>query len=121
MATTTTHEPTRTEHSQNGRPSIVAGNTEARPGLMTTEFWLTMLVAIAVVAISYVDDSYSVDLGGAHGIQRRQRAGVGDVGEIMLMRGAGEACDELASRRLARHARLVDRRCRRRRPRRAAR
>ena len=50
----------------------------------------------------------SVDLGGAHGIQRRQRAGVGDVGEIMLMRGAGEACDELASRRLARHARLVD-------------
>ena len=50
----------------------------------------------------------SVDLGGAHGIQRRQRAGIGDVGEIMLMRGAGEACDELASRRLARHARLVD-------------
>ena len=63
MATTTTHEPTRTEHRQNGRPSIVAGDTEARPGFMTTEFWLTMLVAIAVVAISYVDDSYSVDLG----------------------------------------------------------
>ena len=82
-ATTTTQQPTRTEHSRNGRPSIVAGDTEARPGFMTTEFWLTMLVAIAVVVISYVDDSYSVDLGW--------KLGVGLVAAYVISRGIAKA------------------------------
>ena len=83
MATTTTQQPTHTEHRQDGRPSIVAGNTEARPGFLTTEFWLTMLVAVAVVAVSYVDDSYSVDLGW--------KLGVGLVAAYVISRGIAKA------------------------------
>ncbi len=83
MATTTTHQPTSSEHRQNGRPSFVAGDSEARPGLMTTEFWLTILVAIAVVVISYVDDSYSVELGW--------KLGVGVVAAYVISRGIAKA------------------------------
>jgi len=83
VATTTTHQPTRSEHSQNGRPSIMAGDTEARPGLMTTEFWLTMIVGIAVVVISYVDDSFSVDLGW--------KLGVGLAAAYVISRGIAKA------------------------------
>ena len=83
-ATTATHEPTRTEHSQNGRPSIVAGDTEARPGLMDHR----VLAHHArrhgqCVAISYVDDSYSVDLGW--------KLGVGLVAAYVISRGIAKA------------------------------
>ena len=62
-ATSTGTQPgTRT----NGRRGLfVAGETEARPGLMTTEFWLTILSAMTVVIATYVSDSLSSDVGWA--------------------------------------------------------
>jgi hypothetical protein len=35
---------------------FVAGETEARPGIMTTEFWLTLLAAAVLVVAAYIDD-----------------------------------------------------------------
>lgn len=39
-----------------GPRGFVAGETEARPGIMTTEFWLTIVVAGVVVIAAYIDD-----------------------------------------------------------------
>jgi len=44
---------------------FVAGETEARPGIMTTEFWLTILAAMTVVIAAYVSDSFETDIGWA--------------------------------------------------------
>jgi hypothetical protein len=56
----------RDAHSQNGRPRVfVAGETEARPGIMTTEFWLTIVSAMTVVIAAYISDSFETDLGWA--------------------------------------------------------
>ena len=41
---------------------FVAGATEARPGIMTTEFWLCFLSAIGVVIAGYVSDTFDNDL-----------------------------------------------------------
>ena len=46
---------------------FVAGTTEARPGLMTTEFWLTLLAAIGVVIAGYISDTFDNDLAWALG------------------------------------------------------
>jgi UDP-N-acetylmuramyl pentapeptide phosphotransferase/UDP-N-acetylglucosamine-1-phosphate transferase len=51
-----------------GRPELLAGSTEARPGIITTEFWLSLLAAAAVVAVSYLDDSMDVERGWTLGI-----------------------------------------------------
>jgi hypothetical protein len=47
--------------------AFVTGTTEARPGIMTTEFWLTLLAAIGVVIAGYVSDTFDNDLAWALG------------------------------------------------------
>src|SRR3954449_8695727 len=49
---------TRTDRGR----GFVTGTTEARPGIMTTEFWLTVLAAIGIVIAGYVSDTFSNDL-----------------------------------------------------------
>ena len=49
--------------SSTGQRLFVAGETEARPGFMTSEFWLTVLSAITVVVAAYVSDSFDIDIG----------------------------------------------------------
>jgi hypothetical protein len=44
---------------------LFSGETEARPGIMTTEFWLTLLAAAVVVIAGYVSDTFSNDLAWA--------------------------------------------------------
>jgi hypothetical protein len=56
------------EASGRGRTGILAASTEARPGIITTEFWLSLLAAAAVVIVSYFDDSLDVDQGWTLGI-----------------------------------------------------
>ncbi len=46
---------------------FVAGTTEARPGIITTEFWLSVLAAIGVVVAGYVSDTFTTDLAWALG------------------------------------------------------
>lgn len=56
----------RDPQSQNGWSRVlVAGETEARPGIMTTEFWLSIVSAITVVVAAYVSDSFETDIGWA--------------------------------------------------------
>jgi hypothetical protein len=43
----------------------MTGSTEARPGIMTTEFWLTIFAAAAVVTFAYVSDTFTTDVGWA--------------------------------------------------------
>jgi hypothetical protein len=47
---------------------VIAGSTEARPGLLTTEFWLSLAAAAAVVIVSYMDDNLDVERGWTLGI-----------------------------------------------------
>jgi hypothetical protein len=47
------------------RRGFIAGATEARPGIITTEFWLCFLGAIAVVIAGYASDSFDNDLAWA--------------------------------------------------------
>lgn len=51
-----------------GRRGFVAGSTEARPGIMTTEFWLSLIGAVVVIVAGYVSDAFDVDLAWALGI-----------------------------------------------------
>ena len=51
--------------TRDGRSGLFAGETEARPGIMTTEFWLTLLAATTVVIAGYVSDTFSNDLAWA--------------------------------------------------------
>jgi hypothetical protein len=44
---------------------FLAGETEARPGIMTTELWLTLLAAATVVIAGYVSDVFDEDLAWA--------------------------------------------------------
>jgi hypothetical protein len=53
--------------TRGGRRGFVAGATEARPGIMTTEFWLTLLAAIGVVVAGYISDTFDNDLAWALG------------------------------------------------------
>jgi multidrug efflux pump subunit AcrB len=47
------------------RGMLFAGETEARPGIMTSEFLLTLLAAAVVVIAGYVSDTFSEDLAWA--------------------------------------------------------
>jgi UDP-N-acetylmuramyl pentapeptide phosphotransferase/UDP-N-acetylglucosamine-1-phosphate transferase len=69
MAAVTT-SPTRegSRSTSSDRPEILAGSTEARPGIITTEFWLSLLAAAAVVVVGYVDDSLDIDRAWTLGI-----------------------------------------------------
>jgi hypothetical protein len=43
------------QRTRGGRRGLfLAGETEARPGVMTTEFWVTLLAAATVVIAGYV-------------------------------------------------------------------
>lgn len=44
---------------------FVAGETEARPGIMTTELWLTLASAATVVIASYISGAFPIRLGWA--------------------------------------------------------
>ena len=63
--------PTRTDIPQSARRrerrGFVAGSTEARPGIMTTEFWLSIIMAVTVIVAGYVSDAFDVDLAWALG------------------------------------------------------
>ncbi len=52
-----------TRGMRDGQRMFVAGETEARPGVMTTEFWLTILSAFTVVVAAYVSDTFETDIG----------------------------------------------------------
>ena len=43
----------------------VAGETEARPGVLTTECWLTIASAATVVIAGYISDAFPVQLAWA--------------------------------------------------------
>jgi hypothetical protein len=47
------------------RGMLFSGETEARPGMMTTEFLLTLLAAATVVIAGYVSDLFDEDLAWA--------------------------------------------------------
>ena len=46
-----------------GRSATRTYETEARPGFMTTEFWVGMVSSIVVVVAGYVSDAFSVERG----------------------------------------------------------
>ena len=83
--TTTTSPPTGTSQEARRTRSrgFVAGETEARPGLMTTEFWLTMVMTVTVIVAGYVSDALDVDLAWA--------LGAGIVAAYVLSRGFAKA------------------------------
>ena len=64
---TDTRPRSQVNGSRDGRRGFVTGTTEARPGIMTTEFWLTLLAAIGVVIAGYVSDTFDNDLAWALG------------------------------------------------------
>jgi hypothetical protein len=53
----------RGETADRRQRGFVMGATEARPGIMTTEFWLTLVAAVAFVIGAYVSDTFSTDVG----------------------------------------------------------
>jgi hypothetical protein len=57
----------QTNGRRDGRRGFATGTTEARPGIMTTEFWLSLAMAAAVIIAGYVSDAFSVSTGWALG------------------------------------------------------
>jgi hypothetical protein len=74
-------EPRR--EADNGRRGFVAGSTEARPGLLTTEFWLSIAMATAVIVAGYFSDALNVDTAWA--------LGAGVIAAYALSRGLAKA------------------------------
>jgi hypothetical protein len=57
--TTTDNPPTGgTRARAAGSRGFVAGSTEARPGVLTSEFMLTLLTAITLVIAGYVSEAF---------------------------------------------------------------
>jgi hypothetical protein len=44
---------------------LFSAETEARPGIMTTEYWLTLLAAATVVIAGYVSDMFNENVAWA--------------------------------------------------------
>ncbi len=42
---------------------VAAGSTEARPGILTSEMWMTWIGAIVLVIAAYVSDTFTTNLG----------------------------------------------------------
>jgi hypothetical protein len=61
----------------------MTGTTEARPGIMTTEFWLSIIMAVTVIVAGYVSDAFDVDLAWA--------LGAGIIAAYALSRGFAKA------------------------------
>jgi hypothetical protein len=55
------NQRTATQNGAGRRRGFVAGSTEARPGIMTTEFWLTVISAATVVIAAYVSEVFSIN------------------------------------------------------------
>lgn len=66
-----------------GRRSFATGTTEARPGIMTTEFWLSLAMAAAVIVAGYVSDALAVDTAWA--------LGAGVIAAYVVSRGLAKA------------------------------
>jgi hypothetical protein len=76
----TTRPPDRTFTKRADRPrGIAAGATEARPGIITSEFWLTLIMTAVVIIFAYASESFDNDLGWA--------LGAGIVASYVLSRG----------------------------------
>ena len=58
-----TQTQTRDDRARDKGRYFAVGETEARPGLMTTEMWMTWLAAIVFVVAAYVSDTFDNDLG----------------------------------------------------------
>ena len=59
----TTQVPQNGRETAGARPrrgGLVAGDTEARPGIITTEFWLTLATSVIIVIAGYVDEGFTV-------------------------------------------------------------
>ena len=69
--------------ARSGNRAFVAGETEARPGIMTTEFWLSLFAAVIVVVAGYVSDAFDVDVAWA--------LGAGLIAAYALSRGLAKA------------------------------
>jgi len=54
-----------------------------KPGWQTTEFWLTIIMAVTVIVAGYVSDAFDVDLAWA--------LGAGIVAAYVLSRGFAKA------------------------------
>jgi hypothetical protein len=65
------------------RRGFVAGSTEARPGIMTTEFWLSLIMTATVIVAGYVSDAFNVDTAWA--------LGAGIIAAYALSRGLAKA------------------------------
>ena len=86
MSQTTTTTPrthTPQEARRSGGRGFVSGTTEARPGIMTTEFWLSIIMAATVIVAGYVSDAFDVDLAWA--------LGAGIIAAYALSRGFAKA------------------------------
>ena len=74
--TYTSPQSARTDgNTRSGRRGFVSGTTEARPGILTTEFWLSLIMTVTVIIAGYVSDAFNVDTAWAlgAGIHRRVR------------------------------------------------
>jgi len=60
-----TESPQRQQTNGARERGFVAGATEARPGIITTEFWLTVLSAIGIVVAGYISDTFTTDVAWA--------------------------------------------------------
>ena len=84
-----TYTPTQKErprsdgNNRSGRRSFVSGTTEARPGIMTTEFWLSVIMTVVVIVAGYVSDAFNVDTAWA--------LGAGIIAAYALSRGFAKA------------------------------
>ena len=52
-----------TSRTSDDRRVRVVGTTEARPGFMTSEMYMTWVAAIVFVVAAYVSDTFNNDLG----------------------------------------------------------
>ena len=90
MTQSTTTSPTASRagtartRSTGGRPrGFMGGMTEARPGIITSEFWLTLLMTAVVIIFGYISDTFDNDLAWA--------LGAGIVASYVLSRGIAKA------------------------------
>ena len=82
-STTQNQRPQSDGKSRSSRRGFVAGSTEARPGIMTTEFWLSLIMTATVIVAGYVSDAFNVDTAWA--------LGAGIIAAYALSRGLAKA------------------------------
>ena len=81
--TTQNQRPQSNGTTRSGRRGFVTGSTEARPGIMTTEFWLSVIMTATVIVAGYVSDALNVDTAWA--------LGAGIIAAYALSRGLAKA------------------------------